>query len=111
MANKEKLQEYNTRLVGNNDKLTSILSQIQQLPDAKKTQTKEIEITENGETIVEPDEGFDALDSVKITTNVEGSGGLDYEFLGCESSEEANYLEQIMPEIINMKFKGEILWD
>lgn len=32
------------------------------------------------------------------------------EMLGCESVEEANYLEDIMPELLTMKYKGELLW-
>lgn len=38
-------------------------------------QSKDIEITENGDTTVTPDEGYQGLSQVNVTTNVEGGGG------------------------------------
>lgn len=36
-------------------------------------QSKEVEITENGETTITPDTGYDGLSNVKVTTNVSGN--------------------------------------
>lgn len=40
-----------------------------------KSQSKEIEVTSNGTTVVEPDAGFAYLNKVSVKTNVEGQGG------------------------------------
>lgn len=40
-----------------------------------KSQSKEIEVTANGTTVVEPDAGFAYLNKVSVKTNVEGQGG------------------------------------
>lgn len=40
-----------------------------------KSQSKEIEVTANGTTMVEPDAGFAYLNKVSVKTNVEQSGG------------------------------------
>lgn len=40
-----------------------------------KSQSKEIEVTANGTTVVEPDAGFAYLNKVSVKTNVEQSGG------------------------------------
>lgn len=40
-----------------------------------KAQSKEIEVTANGTTVVEPDAGFAYLNKVSVKTNVEQSGG------------------------------------
>lgn len=40
-----------------------------------KTQSKEIEITSNGTTVITPDSGFAYLDRVSVKTNVATSGG------------------------------------
>ena len=39
-------------------------------------QNKSITITQNGNTIVQADSGYDGLDTVSITTNVSGGGGI-----------------------------------
>lgn len=36
--------------------------------------------------------------------------GVSPEFLGAETLEEARYLENIMPDLLTMKYKGELLW-
>lgn len=43
-----------------------------------KLQAKDIGISENGETSVLPDYGYDGLSKVKIKTNVAGGGGVPY---------------------------------
>lgn len=40
-----------------------------------KTQSKEIEITSNGTTVITPDSGFAYLDRVSVKTDISGSGG------------------------------------
>lgn len=72
MNNKEKLQEYNAKLGNNNISLNEVLDQINDLPDKINLQAKEIEITENGTETITPDEGYQGLESVEVTTNVGG---------------------------------------
>ena len=43
-----------------------------------KLQAKDIDISENGETSVSPDYGYDGLSKVNIKTNVAGGGGVPY---------------------------------
>lgn len=43
-------------------------------------QSKEVEITENGQTTVTADSGYDGLSSVAVTTNVQGGGDLSEYF-------------------------------
>ena len=43
-------------------------------------QSKEVEITENGQTTVTADSGYDGLSSVAVTTNVQGGGDLNEYF-------------------------------
>ena len=43
-----------------------------------KLQAKDIDISENGETSVSPDYGYDGLSKVNIKTNVPGGGGVPY---------------------------------
>ncbi len=43
-----------------------------------KLQAKSLEISENGETTVSADYGYDGLSKVNITTNVAGGGGVPY---------------------------------
>jgi len=43
-------------------------------------QSKEVEITENGQTTVTADSGYDGLSSVAVTTNVSGGGDLSEYF-------------------------------
>ena len=46
----------------------------------------------------------DAIESIS-------GGGVEPEFFGCtEGVEEMNYLEDIMPDLLNMKYKGELKW-
>ena len=77
MNNKETLQNYNNRLNENNITLDSILETINTLPEVKEIvlQDKAIEITENGTQTITADEGYDGLNNVSVTTNIEASGG------------------------------------
>lgn len=75
MANKEILQQYNQRLGNNNVSLSDVLENVRKLPEKFELQDKTIEITENGTINVEADEGFEGLNSVEITTNIESGGG------------------------------------
>lgn len=77
MSNKETLQNYNTRLSSNNDSLDALINVINSLPNASVDpvlQDKSIEITENGSQMVMADEGYDALNSVEITTKIPTGG-------------------------------------
>lgn len=75
MSNKETLQSYNTRLNTNNISLDSILESINKLPERTEVllQDKEVTITNNGIQNIVPDEGYDGLNSVAITTNVKST--------------------------------------
>lgn len=77
MSNKETLQEYNTKLIANNDSLQTVMDMINNLPEAGGSadillQDKSIEITENGTTNIVADEGYDGLNNVEVVTNVSG---------------------------------------
>lgn len=79
MSNKETLQEYNTKLIANNDSLQTVMDMINNLPEAGGSadillQDKSIEITENGTTNIVADEGYDGLNNVEVVTNVSGGG-------------------------------------
>ena len=78
--NKETLQNYNTRLTTNNTSLNNILNVINELPEIVETklQDKSITITENGTQNITFDEGYDGLNSVEVTTNIESGGGGKY---------------------------------
>ena len=79
-------------------------------------QEKSITITQNGETIVTPDEGKDGLSKVNITTNVSGGGGLDWSAIGYSSTPQAlvnkyNYSKEIQDnwvpnQNLNNKFQN-----
>lgn len=72
MDNRESLQTNNTRLEANNVSLTSLVNKLKNLPEAKPDpilQDKSIKIIENGTQTITPDEGYDALSSIEITTN------------------------------------------
>lgn len=49
-------------------------------------QDKSITITENGTQNVTADSGYDGLNSVEVTTNVSGGGGLDWSAIGYEDT-------------------------
>lgn len=72
MYNKEILQNYNTRLDTNNTSLDNILNVVSELPEIvePKLQDKSVTITENGTQNIVADDGFDAMNSVSVTTNV-----------------------------------------
>lgn len=111
--NKETLQNNNNRLAKNNLDLASVLSTINNLPEAgsgePNLQDKSIEITENGTTNVTADEGYDGLNNVEVITNVEGSGGGKYaprrivfkEYTGTELNDEIANLDT--SNVTNMK--------
>lgn len=50
---------------------------------------KEVTITTNGETTIEPDEGFDGLTSVKVTTNVSSDNNAKFDFSKVYSNQSA----------------------
>jgi hypothetical protein len=68
----------------NNDALNEILETINELPISKEEQTKSIDITENGTTVVTPDDGM-TLGEVTVNVEVESSGG--EEFIGVKFSD------------------------
>ena len=50
------------------------------------------------------------LDNLPDAIETITSGGADPEFFGCtDGEEEMNYLENIMPELLTMKYKGELV--
>lgn len=71
--NKEILQNYNTRLDANNTSLDNILNVVNELPEIvkPKLQDKSVTIIENGTQNIVADDGFDGMNSVAVTTNVE----------------------------------------
>ena len=90
--NKETIQSYNERLTTNNTSLNDILSTVSELPEIVETklQDKSITITKNGTQNITYDEGYDGLNSVEVTTNIEGSSTkitnlveLDNAIIGC----------------------------
>ena len=84
MDNKEFLLEHNERLNINNTMISTISSLMHRLPEPKPDPTlqdKTIEITENGTTNIVADEGYDGLNNVSVTTNVEANGGYTPEFI------------------------------
>ena len=64
----------------NNTALNEILETINGLPNNKEEQTKAIDITENGTTVVTPDEGM-TLGEVTVNVEVEGGGTEEIENL------------------------------
>ena len=71
MSNKETLQNYNTRMNINNNKLSGILEAINNLPEPEPyVQDKTVDITENGTIIVTPDSDYDGLSSITVNTSV-----------------------------------------
>lgn len=102
--NKETLQNYNSRLNVNNTSLEDIINDINNLPEVNgtlditvngevdvtpykmarvevytppKLQDKSITITENGVQNITADEGYDGLNNVEITTNVESGTSIE----------------------------------
>ncbi len=59
-------------------------------------QSKSLTITSNGTTNVTPDDGYDGLDKVAITTNVSG-GGDDWEINNCASLFTNDYRTSLIP--------------
>lgn len=49
------------------------------------------------------------LGDKKIAFTLSREGGFSPLFLGCESQEEAMYLEGIMLDILDIKFKGDLI--
>lgn len=76
MSNKETLQSYNEELTKNGITIEEILQTVNSLPVYKEIvlQDKSIEVTENGIQTIIADEGYDGLNNVSVTTNVESSG-------------------------------------
>lgn len=72
MNNKETLQNYNEQLNTNNLSLATVLERINNLPEktVQQLQDKSITITENTTQTISADEGYDALNTIEITTNV-----------------------------------------
>jgi surface protein len=68
-------------------------------------QSKEVEITENGQTTVTADSGYDGLSSVAVTTNVSGGGDLSEYFndtitsTSSSGKDTLNKLVKKLPEI------------
>lgn len=61
----------------NNVALNEILETINELPNSKEEQTKTVDITENGTTVVTPDEGK-TLGEVTVNVEVESSSGEEF---------------------------------
>ena len=64
--------------------------------EAPNLQSKSINITSNGTTNVTPDDGYDGLDKVAITTNVSG-GGDNWEINDCTSLFTNDYRTSLIP--------------
>lgn len=71
MNNKETLKNLNTRLLNNNTSLKDVLDEVNKLQEAN-LQDKVVEIAENGTQTIVADEGYDGLNSVEVTTKIEG---------------------------------------
>lgn len=61
-------------IIKNTEELNNLLDAVQKLPVKKVEQEKTIEITENGTTVVTPDEGM-TLGEVTVNIEVESGGG------------------------------------
>lgn len=72
------------------DAMTKVTANVQVPPPP--LEEKQITITENGTTAIEASEGFEGLNSVEVTTDVNTLQGLDFE--GVFDQEEANGINQ-----------------
>ena len=64
-------------------------------------QSKEVEITENGQTTVTADSGYDGLSSVAVTTNVQGGGDISEYFNDTITQNTNTQQTQAIWQIIN----------
>lgn len=62
-------------------------------------QSKEVEITENGQTTVTADSGYDGLSSVAVTTNVQGGGDLS-EYFNDTITQNTSSSSKAIPKLI-----------
>jgi hypothetical protein len=92
----------------NNDALNEILEVINDLPNSKEEQTKSIDITENGTTVVTPDEGM-TLGEVTVNVAIESGGGED-DFIGIKYSnfDEKGYY---LPRTVDARSLDKVLSD
>lgn len=74
-------------------------------------QSKEVEITENGQTTVTADSGYDGLSSVAVTTNVSGGGDLSEYFndtITENTTTALNALQMIVKKVPNITIANNV---
>jgi hypothetical protein len=71
-------------IIKNTEELNNLLDAVQKLPVKKDEQEKVVDITENGTTVVTPDEGM-TLGEVTVNVAIESGGGED-DFIGIKYS-------------------------
>lgn len=72
------LATYNTELTEQEESLSGIVEYLENKIESGEPlllQDKAVEIKENGTTNIVADEGYDGLNSIEVTTNIESSGG------------------------------------
>lgn len=77
-TNTERITQNNAIINDNNTDLDTIRTKMAEVFEPVNLQSKEVTITENGTTTIEPDEGYDGLSDVDVTVATSGADLSEY---------------------------------
>jgi hypothetical protein len=77
-TNSERITQNNAIINDNNTDLDTIRTKMAEIFEPVNLQSKEVTITENGTTTIEPDEGYDGLSDVDVTVATSGADLSEY---------------------------------